>query len=114
MKDSSQPGEGGFCRSIDLSIAPFVSLLLDPSLSIYWSSCASVTPWAALSIGGLLIYVLTVDIEIIEYLTYFIVRDLKIFMFSLAKEVQCNISQIKDKTLNTKGLFNLVTRANAF
>lgn len=61
-----------------------------------------------------MIYVLTVDTEIIEYLRYFIVGDFKIFMFSLAKGVQSNMYQIKDKTLNTSGLFNLVTRANAF
>lgn len=66
------------------------------------------------SIHGLLIYVLAVDTGIIEYLIYFIVSDLQICMFNLAKEGQCNIHQIKDKTPGTKGLFNLVTRANAF
>lgn len=115
MQDSLQPWEGRFVDlSIYLPLHLFVSLLLHPCLSIYWSSCASVTPCAALSIGGLLIYILPVDTEIIEYLRFFIVRDLKIFMFSLAKEVQCNIYQMKDKTLNTRGLFNLVTKANAF
>lgn len=57
----------------------------------------AVTPCAALSIGGLLTYVLTVDTEIIGNLRHFIVRGLKIIKFSLAEEMWCNTYHIKDK-----------------
>lgn len=67
---------------------------MDPSLSI---PDPAVTPRAALSIGVLLIYVSTVDAEIIGNLRHFIVRCLKIFMFSLAGEMWCSKYHIKDK-----------------